>query len=207
MPIVIDDSTNPAANDSSLNLKQVLNSFAFILKQITGQPDWKTAPDASLIALSEIQGQPGDTGATGAQGIQGLKGDVGATGAQGIQGLKGDKGDTGATGATPDPAPGAWQDLSLSTSWSNYATGYTTAQCRKYTSGLIEVKGILKKSGTLTANEIMCTLPANYRPSEIMLLATWASGGTSRITVETGGVIRLNSGNAGGVGLNFFFGL
>jgi hypothetical protein len=69
------------------------------------------------------------------------------------------------------------------------------------------VKGILKKSSTLVTNEIMCTLPVGYRPSEIMMLATWASGGTSRITVETGGAIRLNSGNASGVGLNFFFGL
>jgi hypothetical protein len=82
-----------------------------------------------------------------------------------------------------------------------------TAQCRKYASGLIEVKGILKKSSTLVSNEIMCTLPVGYRPSEIMMLATWASGGTSRITVEIGGAIRLNSGNVGGVGLNFFFGL
>jgi hypothetical protein len=207
MPIVIDDSTNPSASSSSLNLKQVLNSFAFILKQITGQTDWKTAPIVSLTGLAQSQGQPGDKGDTGAQGIQGLKGDTGATGAQGIQGLKGDTGNKGDTGATPDPAPGAWQNLSLSTGWGNYATGYTTAQCRKYTSGLIEVKGILKKSSALVANEIMCTLPVAYRPSEIMMLVTWASGGTSRITIETGGAIRLNSGNAAGVGLNFFFGL
>jgi hypothetical protein len=53
----------------------------------------------------------------------------------------------------------------------------------------------------------MCTLPVGYRKDEIMMLVTWASGGTSRITIETGGAIRLNSGNAGGVGLNFFFGL
>jgi hypothetical protein len=99
----------------------------------------------------------------------------------------------------------AWQDIILSNSWSNYATGYTTAQIKKYPNGLIEVKGVIKKSNALVTNEIICTLPTGYRPTEIMLLATWASGGTSRITVETGGAIRLNSGNAGGVGLNFFF--
>jgi hypothetical protein len=72
---------------------------------------------------------------------------------------------------------------------------------------LVEVKGIIKKSSTLVANEIMCTLPEGYRPSEIMLLVTWSIGGTTRITVETSGAIRLSAGNVSGVGLNFFFGL
>jgi hypothetical protein len=40
-----------------------------------------------------------------------------------------------------------------------------------------------------------------------MMLSTWANNGTSRITVETGGAIRLNSGSAGGMGLHCFFGL
>jgi hypothetical protein len=101
--------------------------------------------------------------------------------------------------------PNTWQDLSLSTSWSNYASGYSTPQVRKYPNGIIEVKGIIKKSSALVANEIICTLPTGYRPTEIMLLATWASGGTSRIQIETGGAIRLNSGNNTGVGLNFLF--
>jgi hypothetical protein len=101
--------------------------------------------------------------------------------------------------------PDAWQDVSLNTSWSNYASGYSTPQVRKYPNGIIEFKGIIKKSSALVANEIICTLPAGYRPTETMLLATWASSGTSRIQVETGGAVRLNSGNNGGVGLNFFF--
>ncbi|MCV3215099.1 collagen-like protein, partial [Plectonema radiosum NIES-515] len=156
--------------------------------------------DTGATGAAGIQGPKGDTGATGAAGIQGLKGDTGATGAAGIQGLKGDKGDAGET-------PGTWQDLSLAMAWSNYGTGYDTPQIRKYTSGLIEVKGIIKKSIALVANETICTLPVGYRPSEIKLLATWASGGTSRIQVEPGGAIKLISGNSGGVGLNFFFSL
>jgi hypothetical protein len=101
----------------------------------------------------------------------------------------------------------AWQDLPLSANWSNYAIGFTTPQSRKLLSNLVEVKGIIKKSTALVANEIITTLPVGYRPAEIMLLVTWASGGTSRIQVEPSGVIRLLSGNNSGVGLNFFFGL
>jgi hypothetical protein len=103
--------------------------------------------------------------------------------------------------------PEAWQDLALASGWSLYATGYTTAQCRKLTPTLIEVKGAIKKSSALVANEGVVTLPIGYRPAEIMLLATWASGGTSRIQVETSGVVRLVSGNNGGMGLNFLFGI
>ncbi|MBW4568049.1 MAG: hypothetical protein KME31_08500 [Tolypothrix carrinoi HA7290-LM1] len=103
--------------------------------------------------------------------------------------------------------PTAWQNLSLNTGWSNYGTGYTTPQCRKTIGDLVEVKGLIKKSTALVANEIITTLPVGYRPSEIMLLATWAGGGTSRIQVEPSGVIKLASGNSSGVGLNFFFGL
>jgi hypothetical protein len=103
--------------------------------------------------------------------------------------------------------PSAWQDLSLTMLWSNYATGYRTPQVRKYPNGIIEVKGLVKKTIALVTNEVICTLPVGYRPSEIMLLATWATGGTSRIQVETNGAIKINSGNNGGVGLDFLFGL
>ena len=103
--------------------------------------------------------------------------------------------------------PEAWQDLVLATSWSNYAIGFSTPQCRKLVGNLIEVKGIIKKSTALVANEVITTLPAGFRPTEIMLIATWATGGTSRLQVEPSGAIKLTSGNTGGAGLNFFFGL
>ena len=46
-------------------------------------------------------------------------------------------------------SPGAWQDLPLASGWSLYGTGYTTPQCRRLTNGLIEVKGVIKKSTAL----------------------------------------------------------
>jgi hypothetical protein len=148
MPFSIDDNLDPNNLPLGTNIRQAINILATQIKQLSGKQTWRTKPDYSI--ATAIKGEKGD------------KGDTGATGAQGIQGLKGDTGATGATGATPDPAPGVWQDLSLSAGWSTYATGYTTAQCRKYTSGLIEVKGVIKKSSTLTTNELICTLPIGY---------------------------------------------
>jgi hypothetical protein len=178
--------------------------------------------------IQGLKGDKGDTGATGATGIQGLKGDkgdTGATGATGIQGLKGDKGDTGATGATgiqgvkgdtgaqgiqgiPGTVTvGAWQNLSLFANWSNYLAGYSTPQYRLYSNGLVEVKGLVKKSSALISYDTIANLPSAYAPSETMLIATYASGGTSRLQIETSGAIKVVSGNTGGVGINFIFGL
>ncbi|MBW4572736.1 MAG: hypothetical protein KME31_33610 [Tolypothrix carrinoi HA7290-LM1] len=106
-----------------------------------------------------------------------------------------------------DKNPDAWQNLTLASGWTLYGTGYTKPQCRKIIGSLIEVKGVIKKTSALVTNEIITTLPAGYTPTEIILLTTWASGGTSRIQVNPDGVIRLASGNNGGVGLNFLFGL
>jgi hypothetical protein len=103
--------------------------------------------------------------------------------------------------------PGTWQDLILVSGWTLYATGYTTPQCRKLANGLIEVKGVIKKSTALVFNEVIATLPVGYRPTEIMLIATYASGGTSRLQIETSGAIKVVSGNNGGVGIGFIFGL
>ena len=102
---------------------------------------------------------------------------------------------------------GAWQDLVLASGWTLYAIGYTTPQCRKVTTGLIEVKGVIKKSTTLVVNEVIATLPVGYRPAEIMLIATYASSGTSRLQIETNGAIKVLCGNNGGVGIGFIFGL
>ncbi|MCV3216028.1 phage tail repeat domain-containing protein, partial [Plectonema radiosum NIES-515] len=104
-------------------------------------------------------------------------------------------------------SPGAWQELPLASGWSLYATGFASPQCRKLVGDLIEIKGVIKKSTALVTNEIIATLPIGYRPLEIMLVTTFASGGTSRLQIEPNGAIKLLSGNSGGVGLGFIFGL
>ncbi|WP_029634456.1 MULTISPECIES: collagen-like protein [Nostocales] len=80
MPLNIDDTDNSAITGNPLNLRRVLNGFAFQIKALSGQTSWKVPPHLPITQL-------------------GLKGDKGDTGAQGIQGLKGDKGDPG------EPAP------------------------------------------------------------------------------------------------------
>jgi hypothetical protein len=200
---VIDDTQNPAASNSKLNLIQVFNSVAFILKSITGETSWKNPASISIAQLAQRQSQPG---------AKGDKGDTGATGLQGIQGLKGDKGDTGATGPQgvqgepTSTAPQAWQDIPLVSGWSNYAIGFVNPQCRKLVGNLIEVRGTIKKSSAVVPNEV-ATLPIDYRPPATMFFITWASNGYSRLQVDSNGAMKLISGNNAGLGFNFIFGL
>ena len=63
-----------------------------------------------------------------------------------------------------DHLPKEWQDIPLLSGWSNYATGYVTPQCRKLVGNLIEVRGTIKKSSAAVPNEVVATLPVDYRP-------------------------------------------
>lgn len=61
----------------------------------------------NLIALADLKGEKGDTGATGPQGVPGERGPQGETGPQGPQGKTGPAGPQGKTGpAGQDGAPG-----------------------------------------------------------------------------------------------------
>lgn len=42
MPINIDDNTNPAESDNSLNLIQIVNTLAYQVKRLTGKSSWTT---------------------------------------------------------------------------------------------------------------------------------------------------------------------
>jgi hypothetical protein len=64
--------------------------------------------------------------------------------------------------------------IPLASSWSNYGTGYVSAQCRNLVGSLIEVRGTIKKSTTVVVNEVVATLPIGYRPSATMYFITWA---------------------------------
>jgi hypothetical protein len=190
MPI-IDDDENFSTNNK-LNLVQVLNTFAFLLKKITGETSWTIPASISLVTLAQTQGEPG------------AKGDKGDPGEPGAKGDKGDPGEPGAKGDKGDPAPldhqhlsfadvsglqtaldakaaidhnhlpETWQDIPLVSSWSNYGTGYVSAQCRKLVGSLIEVRGTIKKSTAVVVNEVVATLPIGYRPLATMYFVTWA---------------------------------
>jgi hypothetical protein len=95
-------------------------------------------------------------------------------------------------------SPTAWQNLTLSTGWSNYGAEYNfaTAQCRLI-GNLVEVKGIIRKSGALNNTELITVLPVGYRPNQTIRIVTWGGAGTSQLQiVANGNLTLLNANNA-----------
>ena len=68
------------------------------LQKTATEIQWKRTGDITWTTLIPLTAIKGDKGDTGAKGDTGLKGDKGDTGLKGATGAKGDKGDTGATG-------------------------------------------------------------------------------------------------------------
>jgi hypothetical protein len=66
MPINLNDSVNPAETRTNLNLIQTLNTFAFVIKSITGKSSWKIPPSISLETV----------GTRGSAGIAAFRGHV-----------------------------------------------------------------------------------------------------------------------------------
>ena len=54
MPISLNDAVNPAESNQKLNLIQTLNTFAFVLKRITGQESWRIPPPLALTELETM---------------------------------------------------------------------------------------------------------------------------------------------------------
>ena len=84
----------------------------------------------------------------------------------------------------------AWQNATLVNGWSNFGSGYTTAQYYKDKEGVIHVKGVV-----VGGSGVIFNLPAGYRPNDIRIMAGQsddAGQGTSvRIDVKPNGDVTL----------------
>jgi len=106
----------------------------------------------------------------------------------------------------------AWQNATLVNNWTNFGSGYATAQYYKDKEGIIHIKGVVQGGGLNLAATAIFNLPAGYRPSEnrIMTGGSDAAGqGTSvRIDVNPNGDVTLVNAlnNAGAyVSIEFSF--
>jgi len=90
-----------------------------------------------------------------------------------------------------------WTGLTLQNSWAAYGTvggvTYSPPQYRKAADGLVSLRGLIK-SGTITDDTIIATLPAGYRPGLRALFATYAVGAVGRVDIDSSGNIRWKSG-------------
>lgn len=92
-----------------------------------------------------------------------------------------------------------WAPLLLQNGWTAYGSTYSVPAYTKTKSGLVMLKGMIKKSTPYTSGEIIAQLPEDYRPADGKLMfATTVSGSVlGRVDVyQQTGNISLLSGNS-----------
>lgn len=87
------------------------------------------------------------------------------------------------------PATTGWTNLTLQGGWLNYGGTFATAQYRKFSDGLVMVKGLIK-SGSVTNNSVLATLPVGFRPKEQLIFPSVTNPGVNaRVDVQADGDI------------------
>jgi hypothetical protein len=95
-----------------------------------------------------------------------------------------------------------WTSLALQNNWTDFGTPYSTNSSIVTSGGVVMLKGLLKRSGTPTQNEIIGTLPSGSRPSGKLMFQTSSSADsstgmhTSRIDINTDGTIHFIFGDS-----------
>ncbi len=120
--------------------------------------------------------------------------DAVARGPRGPEGPSGPAGTSGAGGG----APGPWTPLAFEGAWTNYSSGFATGAYRKDQNGVVWLRGLVSKNGTVPpdSGEVIARLPAGYRPSEILLfsVAMGAPNDYGRVDVNPLGEVQWKFG-------------
>ena len=101
-----------------------------------------------------------------------------------------------------------WASLALQNSWTNYGTPYSPNGYIKTSSGVVILKGLLKRSGSIVSGETIATLPVGYRPAYKLIFQTSTSNAAhfARVDVDTSGKVLIVAGDPGYLsleGINF----
>lgn len=91
-------------------------------------------------------------------------------------------------------------NMSFGSGWAALGLGWATPAYRKIQGGMIRLEGVAKTttSVTTTTNNVIATLPANYRPGVSYMFLVKTDTGTGRIDVNSSGQILVQQSHASG---------
>jgi Tfp pilus assembly protein PilE len=96
-----------------------------------------------------------------------------------------------------------WAPLVLNGNWTQYGGTYASAEFSRSSSGLVVLKGLIKKSTATSSGEIIATLPPGYHPTgKLMFGIATNANVTGRIDIDTSGNVILTTGDQGWVSLD-----
>lgn len=85
-----------------------------------------------------------------------------------------------------------WTNLSTASNWTYFGTPYSTPAYTKTSTGLVILKGLLRRgSGTTAGSETIATLPSGYRPSTTYLYQRIANSANARVDILSTGVMNI----------------
>ena len=96
-----------------------------------------------------------------------------------------------------------WNSLSLASGWSFYNNPFNTPAYFRTSSGVVTLKGLIKKSSAIGSNEVIATLPVSYRPSGVLIFSTSTNANVySQLQIYPNGNITVVKGDAGWLSLD-----
>lgn len=90
----------------------------------------------------------------------------------------------------------AWTTPTLAGSWSNYGGAFSLPGYRRI-GDVVYLRGLVARSGSPSANDVIFTLPAGFRPTGTVMFPAWAGVNTvSRVDINNAGQVTWQDGTA-----------
>lgn len=89
--------------------------------------------------------------------------------------------------------PPSWTNVSLINGWTAFGNNYSTAQYRKYGTGVVEIKGQITRASIPANGSVIFTLPLGFRPTAISTRITACDGGVCTLEIQPNGDVVFKS--------------
>jgi hypothetical protein len=89
-----------------------------------------------------------------------------------------------------------WQALSYAANWSDFGAGFPAGSYKIDELGMVNLKGVFKKSIAIVAGETIATLPVGARPTTTHMFPFTYGSNVGELRVAPGGAITVQRGGA-----------